>query len=257
MISSALCPSTAASQWVQFSWPLARWLSQPALVLPAMLALTGLLWLLLASRWKRKVVWAGGLITAAYLSLFSPAVAQLGNGFLAALVPADLGQPADAIVVLGRGPGLRPSRVALAAELWRQQRAPQIFASGRGDAIEIAQLLTAQGIPASAVDGEPCSATTEENAQFTAAILQPQGVQRILLISDPPHLLRSLLTFQSLGFEVMAQASPLPGNLSRPQDRFLVVREWVGLVAYGMMGRYFARQAAPVLPLPTPPTSLS
>lgn len=257
MISPTLCAPTAASQWIQLSWPLARWLSQPALVLPGMLALTGLLWLILAGRWKRKAVWAGGLLTAAYLSLFSPAVAQLGNGFLAALVPTDSGQPADAIVILGRGPGLRPSRVALAAELWRQQRAPQIFASGRGDALEIAQLLVEQGVPASAVDGEPCSATTEENAQFTAAILQPQGVQRIVLISDPPHLLRSLLTFQSLGFEVMAQASPLPGSLSRPQDRFLIVREWVGLVAYGMMGRYFARQVSPSLPLPAALTSLS
>jgi uncharacterized SAM-binding protein YcdF (DUF218 family) len=171
----------------------------------------------------------------------SPLGAKVGGKGLALLIPQDNGQTADAIVILGRGENFRPSRVQVAAELWQQQRSPLIFASGRGDAIEIGQMLEAAGVPATAIDGEPCSATTNENALFTAALLQP-GIRRLILVTDPPHMARSLLTFRSLGFEVIPHPSPVPNSLDNRKRQFLVLREWAGLIGYGMMGRYFARE---------------
>nr|WP_278003661.1 YdcF family protein [Nodosilinea sp. TSF1-S3] len=221
-------------------------LLHPHLVLPVLAVTIVAPWIVRPRRWKRRISLAGVLLVLLYSLGLSPLGTQLGGKGLALLIPQDSGQPADAIVVLGRGRDFRPSRVQVAAELWRQQRAPLIFASGRGDATEIGQMLEAVGVPTAAIDGEPCSGTTNENALFTAALLQPQGIRRLILVTDPPHMARSLLTFRSLGFEVNPHPSPVPNGLGDRSQRFLVLREWAGLIGYGMMGRYFARATGEV-----------
>jgi uncharacterized SAM-binding protein YcdF (DUF218 family) len=52
---------------------------------------------------------------------------------------------------------------------------------------------------------------------------------------------RSQLTFRSLGFEVIPHPSPLPGSMNSERQQFLVIREWAGLITYGILGRYFDR----------------
>lgn len=245
MIPPSLCQSTPAGSWARVSWLLLQGLRQPGWVIAILGAIALLSLALPRHRWRRLTLACSGGLLLLYLSILSPAVAQLGNRFLSAWVPPDSGQAVDAIVVLGRGAQLRPQRVAVVARLWQQQRAPLVFASGRHDALEIVQMLADRGLPAPSLEGEPCSATTEENAQFTAAILQPQGIHRILLVTDPPHMLRSQLTFQSVGFEVIPHMSPLPHRLKKPGEGLIVFREGVGLVAYGLMGRYFSRQVNP------------
>jgi uncharacterized SAM-binding protein YcdF (DUF218 family) len=256
MIDPSLCQQTVESSLVPIKYLIFRWVTQPALVLPALLSFTALPWLLRAERLKRPITRIGVTLTVIYLLMFSPTIARIGNRFLMVGIPQDSGQPADAIVVLGRGASLRPSRVDVAADLWRQQRAPLIFASGWGDAIPVAQALKAKGIPAQALDGEPCSSTTEENAQFTAVLLLPEGIRRIVLVTDPPHMLRSHLTFQSFGFEVTPHTSPLPGSIVNRDNRTLVLREWAGLIAYGLMGRYFARTESPEVPWASGPAAV-
>ncbi|WOD39471.1 YdcF family protein [Nodosilinea sp. E11] len=241
MVDLSACQATVASHWAGFSWRLYSLLVQPHLVMPVLAILIAAPWAFRSWRWKRQASLVGvGLLLLYGLGL-SPLGGQAGAAGLTLLIPPDNGQPADAIVVLGRGGELRASRAQVAADLWRQQRAPLVFASGRGDAIEIGQMLATAGLPAPAIDGEPCSATTNENALFTAAQLQPQGVKRLILVTDPPHMARSLLTFRSLGFEVTPHPSPLPKHVNSQQQHFIVVREWVGLISYGMMGRYFSR----------------
>ncbi len=219
----------------------------PQWVLPLLLAWIVLPWLLKIQRRKWLYSGTGVLLLLAYGFLGSPLTINLGERFLARSLPPDSGQSTQAIVILGRGTELRPQRVETAIALWQAQKnqsdgkAPLIFASGTGDAIEIAEMLKAKGIPESAIDGEPCSRTTEENAQFTAALLQPRGIHRILLVTDLPHLRRSWLTFQSLGFEVIPHASPLSPDLSERRTALLVVRECLGLVTYGLLGRYEPR----------------
>lgn len=186
--------------------------------------------------WKYQVTRLGTVLVLIYLIVtLVPVLVAVRKGLVAS-IPEDPGTHVDAIVVLGRGVPLRPSRVEVAAELWKADRAPTIFASGKEDAPSMIEHLQAKGIPAQALAYENCSDSTEENALFTATLLKPQRVQQILLVTDPPHMLRSLLTFRSLGFTVIPHPSPLPPQLSIKEKDSLMLREYSGLFFYSLLG---------------------
>lgn len=240
MLDPILC-DFPISQWLAFKDILVDWLTTPSLVVLVFSVLIGLPWAIPKLRWKRQLSGLGVVLLLTYLLATSPpAVAGASQG-LVAFLPNDSGATADAIVVLGRGEDLRDSRVEVAAKLWQARRAPLVYASGREDGPRITQLLEAKGIPQQALDYDNRSRTTEENARFTAAALRPQGIKRILLVTDPPHMLRSLLTFRSLGFTVIPHTSPLPPNLPRQEEALRVFAEYLGLVSYGLRGRFLPR----------------
>lgn len=241
MLDVSVCQATIDSRWANLSPRLYRLLVDPRVIMPILAMLVAAPWAFRSWRWKRQVSLVGILLVLLFGLGLSPLGGKLGFKSLAMLVPEDSGQPADAIVILGRGRNFSPSRVQVAVDLWQQQRAPLIFASGRDDAIEIGQMLETAGVPSEAIDGEPCSATTNENALFTAALLHPQGVKQLILVTDLPHMARSQLTFRSLGFEVIPHPSPLPSNISPKRQQLLVIRECAGLITYGILGRYFKR----------------
>ena len=243
MLDPTLCiQKPLTSSWTALSWQVFTWLTTPILVIPLLVLLTVLPLLFRRLRWRRRISGFGATLLSVYLLTLSPTMVKVGNRALISFLPSDTGAAADAIVVLGRGTEMRPARVDVSAQLWEAQRAPLIFASGWGDAQQIADMLAQKGIPAAAIDGEPCSRTTEENARFTAAILEPKNVHRILLVTDPPHMLRSLLTFRSLGFEVTPHTNPLPDGLNVRAKAYLVFREYLGLVGYGLRGRFLPRE---------------
>jgi uncharacterized SAM-binding protein YcdF (DUF218 family) len=191
--------------------------------------------------WRRQ--WTGWVVglTIATLVITSPPGVALAAQTLTSFVPTDSGQRADAIVILGRGSKLAEARITAATALWQAQRAPQVFVSGVWEAKPIVAELAERGIPVSALGGEGCSLTTEENARFTAEILLPQGLKRIVLVTDAPHMLRSLLTFRSLGFEVFPHAVALPSELGHREEALVWLREYAGLISYGLKGRFQAR----------------
>ncbi|PZO55219.1 MAG: YdcF family protein [Phormidesmis priestleyi] len=250
MLDSALCPQASPTGvWTKLSWAITEALSQPGLYHPAVVI--GILvsvaiwpWVWRRDRWKKPVMAMSLGLLVVYLAARSPILTGIGNQLLVGFIPADSGEKAEAIVVLGRGAQHNPMRAQVAERLWQAKRAPLIFASGRGDAPLIADLVSAQ-VPKAAVSGEPCSLTTNQNAEFTAALLMPQGVHTIVLVTDAPHMLRSLLTFKSFGFKVIPHISPLNPNTEQRNRRFLVFRESIGLVSYGLLGRYFSREAPP------------
>lgn len=174
------------------------------------------------------------------------ALSPLGNFLLLqgliGFLPTDLGVQTEAIVVLGRGVGpSSESRTDTAAELWQAQRAPLVFASGRPEAEALSQALQRKGVPPKALQGEDCSRTTEENALFTAAVLQPQGIHQILLLTDAPHMQRSLLTFQSLGFTAIPHITPLWSEFTARGLNQLLWYETLALLGYGLQGRFQSR----------------
>lgn len=156
-------------------------------------------------------------------------------------LPTDRGEVADAIVVLGRGKDLRTERVDVAAQLWQAQRAPTVFVSGRGDATAIVQMLE-DIIPPRVVNGENCSLTTQENAIFSAAVLDVQRQSKILLVTDLPHMWRSLHDFRNQGFRVIPHSSPLPDTWSWRRKAFLTFRECVALISHGVRGLFTPQQ---------------
>jgi len=250
MIDAALC-ARPSSQWLTLKPILASWLMNPALVVLMLSVLICLPWLIPRLRWKRQFSSLGVVLLVLYFSFSFPLTVAIANKGLVELLPADSGVATQAIVVLGRGDALRPTRVEVAAELWHSHRAPLIFASGVGDAPKILQLLRAAGIPEQALAGEGCSRTTEENARFTAMALESRGIKRIVLVTDPPHMLRSLLTFRSLGFTVVPRTSPLPHDLAATRKAMIVFYEYMGLVSYGVRGRFFPQSFPEVQNNPT------
>ncbi len=242
MLDPALC-HRPTSQWLEIKSMLVQWLMTPILVVLPLLFLIFLPWIVPRFRWKR--LWSGfaTFLLVTYISAQFPLTTTVANKGLVAFVPPDRGQTADAIVVLGRGPAFRNSRVKVAANLWESQRAPVIFASGYGDATEIVNKLEQIGIPQEALNEEHCSRTTEENALFTASVLQPQGVNRIILVTDPPHMLRSLLTFRNVGFEVIPHKSQVP-HLTQTRKAMIVFYEYMGLVKYGLGGQLVPQNMA-------------
>ena len=244
MLNPSQCPTNIPTlYWTSLSWQLFNWLTNPALMFPILFILIALPWGIKSIRHKRRwSVGAAGLLLI-YLIALSPTAIALGNRGLVQNLPTDNGMAADVIVVLGRGAELRQDRVNVAAQLWKAERAPLIFASGMGDGQEIAHLLQEQGIPQDAVSEESCSRTTEENAIFTASKLYLRHVQRIILVTDPPHMLRSDLTFRGQGFDVIPHLNPFPKELSEKKKGFLVFREYLGLVSYKLQGRFDAKNA--------------
>lgn len=232
---------------VHKEWWQLQWLNRPLLfALLIILAVFGIRWLLQDPQRIRWLKSPKGLLclfsASAILPLFLLGVTQ----GLVAFVPPDTGQKADAIVVLGRGWPLLFSRVDAAAELWQAKRAPIIFASGIDDAPNLMQLLAEKGIPQQALDGENCSLTTEENAIFSAAILQPQGVRRILLVTDSHHMLRSLMVFRAYGFDVIPHKSAVPQDWNPKERGFLKLREYGGILNYSFRGLFTQRRFSEV-----------
>ncbi|WP_052128761.1 YdcF family protein [Neosynechococcus sphagnicola] len=233
-------------QWTDVTWRLFHGLTHPWLIVPPLLVLMGLPWLLRSRPLQIYLSRPAAIALLFYLLAIATPTATLANWLLAQFVPFDTGAPADAIVVLGRGEVLRPSRIQTSVQLWQAHRAPEIFVSGAGDAPKMITDLQTAGVPVQQLSGEYCSRTTEENARYTAALLQPQEIYHIVLITDAPHMLRSYLTFVSFGFQVIPHPSPFPTH--RSLSSLLVLREYVGLVSYGLLGRFQARETPLGLP---------
>jgi uncharacterized SAM-binding protein YcdF (DUF218 family) len=92
------------------------------------------------------------------------------------------------------------------------------------------------GLDPSRVILETKSTSTYENAIFCAALVKPQAQDRWLLVTDAVHMPRAIASFQAAGFHVEAW----PMHDSAASELSLAasaVHEWVGLVAYRLLGR--------------------
>ena len=105
------------------------------------------------------------------------------------------------------------------------------------------------GIPASRIILEDAARNTEENAQLTRDLLPPANGGAYLLVTSAFHMPRSVGLFRKAGVDVV----PWPADyLSTGQETFgpkleqpaenlsnvsVAMREWVGLLAYWLMGR--------------------
>jgi uncharacterized SAM-binding protein YcdF (DUF218 family) len=203
-------------------------------------------WLVSSRRYQRKVILPVGIIGSIYLLFTSPIGLAIALQGLTFALPPDTGESTEAIVILGRGEPLRSHRVEVASELWLAKRAPTIFASGMLDAQEAIAQLQELGIPQLQLSGERCSQTTEENAQFTTAVLQPQGIHKILMVTDAPHMLRAQLLFQSFGFQVVPHPIALPQQWSTRKQIGVVLREYVASIGYRWQDRLRQRTPAEI-----------
>jgi uncharacterized SAM-binding protein YcdF (DUF218 family) len=193
------------------------------LVLPPagllILAALGLVLLLARRRGTRRAGWwllAASLATLWLLS--TPMVAEHLERAAERYPSLDLGRPihADAIVILGGGKHRMAApeyagpaagrelleRVSYGAYLARYTHLPVLVSGTPGEVLAMqATLLRDYGIEASWADAR--SRDTFENAQFSAQLLAPKKLHRILLVTSAMHVWRAALEFRSAGFDVV------------------------------------------------------
>jgi uncharacterized SAM-binding protein YcdF (DUF218 family) len=170
-------------------------------------------------RWRRVVGW---LVLAAVLApvvWYGVALFQVWR-----TARTDRARPAQAIIVLGaaqydgRPSPVLESRLRHALALWQDGIAPAIVVTGGrqpGDrfteATASAQWLLDRGVPDDAILREVQGASTWESLAASARFLRARGIDDVVIVSDPYHLLRAEETAEELGLR--ATTSPVPDSL--------------------------------------------
>ena len=223
--------------------PLKPWLT--VLVMPPLsLLLLLLLAALLSKRWRITARICAGF---AYVCLWLLSTHIVAVGLEATLLPQYAAltpsqvqtQGAQAIVVLGGGMDLNNpeygatvlhtaayERLRYGYFLKAQTGLPLLYSGGYGlssragnSAPSMAQVLAALA----RVDGralpdwvEGASRDTRENAQFSRALLQPKGINTVVLVTNAYHMPRSVRAFERAGFRVI----PAPMGFSQAADKW-------------------------------------
>jgi uncharacterized SAM-binding protein YcdF (DUF218 family) len=195
--------------------------------------------------------------------------------------PRPLPEQVTGIVVLGGGVRLRDSArrdtlflseagdrlVAMADLARRYPNAKLVISGGSGDLFNEgeaeADLVRAHarmlGIDPSRIIVEDRSRTTYENAMFTRELIKPAEGEAWLLVTSAWHMPRAVGAFRQAGFPVIAYPvdyRAVPGHGWRTfsevaaglQMTDTMAKEWVGIIAYRLMGRTDALFPSAIMP---------
>ncbi len=193
--------------------------------------LLGLIGLILDLTGRRRLAWLCSALGIVWLWFWSvPAVGFWLAGQLSAPFPPHVPQQlpdAEAIVILGGGIippdsnhlqsdlNKAADRIWYGAQLYHAGKAPLIILSGGHNpqlhtisaATAMQQLLQDLGVPETAILLEEDSQNTQQNAQFSAALLQQRGIQTVLLVTSVSHMACSLAHFQQAGLKPIPAAT--------------------------------------------------
>lgn len=142
-------------------------------------------------------------------------------------------EPADAIVVLGRGgtdsDGVLTNRslrrLMHGIELYRKRLSPLLVLSGTGEETGArAVLAEGLGVPAAVIMQVSSVHTTREEAERIRELLLPRGQRRILLVSDPIDMPRTRAVMERAGFTVLPAPTAATGP-SLPEGRLGLLRD--------------------------------
>jgi uncharacterized SAM-binding protein YcdF (DUF218 family) len=155
-------------------------------------------------------------------------------------VPAQL-QSAAAIVVLAAG--MEADEVLSVSSLQRAVHGITLFQRGfapllafsgpatrprgRQEAEVRAEMARLFGVPASAMVTETTARTTRAEAVRMAALLQPLGASKILLVTSYAHMVRSRRLFEDAGFTVQPAPVEDLSDPGKPEARWGLMRSFV------------------------------
>lgn len=139
----------------------------------------------------------------------------------------------------GRPSGTLLARTRHAAGLYERGVAQTLLPTGGlgehgpSEAEVMAKVLRQGGIPEARIIREDRARNTRESARFVAALAKEEGLEDLILVTDPLHCVRTVGAFRAEGLSVRASPayrSPMwrIGMLRRGQ----VAREAVAIVGY-------------------------
>jgi uncharacterized SAM-binding protein YcdF (DUF218 family) len=168
------------------------------------------------------------LRVAWYATVVVVALWLLALGAVIAWGSRDRAKASDAIVVLGAAqywgrpsPVLR-ARLDHAIALWRRGLAPRVVLTGGvgvGDTTSEAAVsrkyVVGEGIPDSVILLETTGRTTRESLRSVATMLRARDERRVVLVSDPFHMLRLDILARRFGlvpYTSPTRTSPISSN---------------------------------------------
>lgn len=158
----------------------------------------------------------------------------------------------DAIVVMGAAQyngvpsGFLQWRLQHALDLWRQGVAKTIVTVGgskSGDAYSEASagkrwLVEEGGVPESAVVAVEEGSNTLGSAEALAPVFSEHGWHDAVVVTDPPHTLRSMIMVADQGIEVHGSPTRSGPSVQTRRTQFeYIVRETGALLYYGLLGK--------------------
>lgn len=157
--------------------------------------------------------------------------------------------PADAAIVLGAAvDDDRPSPVLVerlrhAADLYAKRAIGKIVVTGGlspGDRLSEAEAsrnwLVAQGIPAADILREDKSRTTIQNIDNALPLLRANGIDSVLVVSDPLHQKRAMLIAERRGLQAASSPTPTTRYQSPETQIPFVLREVWFLIQFAVAG---------------------
>lgn len=168
----------------------------------------------------------------------------------------DRASNADAIVVLGAAQYVgRPSpvlkaRLDHAVSLWSRGLAPLLIVTGgmgSGDTTSEGavsrQYALRHGVPDSAILVEGRGRTTRESLETVADMMQARDLDRVILVSDPFHMLRLAVLAGDLGLTPYTSPTPTsPISANRNEAWRYVLSESIKVPLVFVFGRPDTRQ---------------
>lgn len=121
-----------------------------------------------------------------------------------------------------------------------------LWRSALNEADPTRRILLSLGVPAARITLEKRSRNTFENAEFSYALIHPKPGSVWLLVTSANHMPRAVGCFRHVGWKVVPY---VVDYRTAPHTRFswifsrrlqalaMGTHEWIGLVAYWMMGR--------------------
>jgi uncharacterized SAM-binding protein YcdF (DUF218 family) len=179
--------------------------------------------------------------TALILMVAPRTILQWAGNFLVIRDPLT---PSDAVIAVS---GDGPERVATSIDLMRRGLARRLVISGGlyGPGINAAHVMRDQalqsGVRADEIIVDDHSTSTAENALGAARVMKAHGLRSAILVTSPYHTRRAGMMFHRVflreGLTLRVHAVErsffrVDGWWTRRADRFLVVGEYLKLIAY-------------------------
>jgi uncharacterized SAM-binding protein YcdF (DUF218 family) len=215
--------------------------------------------------WRRRLALARILVGSGALLLWLLAMPAVGDAMMRTLegepLTPEMLQQAEAIVVLGGGRHRAAPeyggdtagrqtllRLRYAARLQRASGLPLLVTGGQPDGGALSEAETMRqafiedfGLPPETIRWvENASRNTQENARYTAHLLNAEGIKRIVLVTDAVHMPRALRSFAASGLTLLPAPTDFQREPLTPLD-FLptgyresryAMHEWIGQLWY-------------------------